>query len=162
MVDEHPQTGRDESESERLDRNMRELLEELRVALPGVQVLFAFLLTVPFAQRFATVTPFQQKVYFATLLCAAVASIFLIAPSAHHRVQFRQQDKDHIVKVSSRLAIVGLAALALAMVGVLMLITDLLFSGRATAIVVAVFAAGFALLWFVYPAVRRIRQSGPD
>ena len=78
---------------ERVDRNLHELLEELRVALPGVQVLFAFLLTVPFAQRFATVTPFQQNVYFATLLCAAAASAFLIAPSAHHRVQFRQQDK---------------------------------------------------------------------
>jgi hypothetical protein len=160
MAGEHPESGRRESEEERADRNLRELLEELRVALPGVQVLFAFLLTVPFAQRFATVTPFQQKVYFATLLCAAAASLFLIAPSAHHRVQFRQQDKAHIVIVASRLAIVGLAALALAMVGVLMLITDLLYSSRATVIVVAVAASLFALLWFVYPVVRRIAQNG--
>jgi hypothetical protein len=160
MAGEHPESGRDESSEERADRNLRELLEELRVALPGVQVLFAFLLTVPFAQRFATVTPFQQKVYFATLLCAATASLFLIAPSAHHRVQFRQQDKAHIVKVASRLAIVGLVALALAMIGVLMLITDLLFSSRATAIVAAVAASAFALLWFVYPAARRISQAG--
>ena len=162
MSGEHPESGRHESDQERVDRNLHELLEELRVALPGVQVLFAFLLTVPFAQRFATVTPFQQKVYFATLLCAAAASAFLIAPSAHHRVQFRQQDKSHIVVVASRLAIAGLAALALAMIGVLLLITDLLFSSRATVIVTAVAASVFGLLWFVYPATRRIRQDGGD
>src|SRR5688500_9823813 len=96
---------------------MSELLQELRVALPGVQVLFAFLLTVPFAQRFGQVTEFQTHVYFGTLLCSAVASAFFIAPTAYHRLNFRQHDKKHIVEMASRFTILGLVALALAMVG---------------------------------------------
>ncbi len=105
---------RDESPDERYDRNMNELLQELRVALPGVQVLFAFLLTVPFAQRFGQVTEFQTYVYFVTLLCSCVATAFFIAPTAYHRLNFRQGDKGHIVDMASRLAIMGLVALALA------------------------------------------------
>src|SRR5438874_7174410 len=111
---------RDETEEERLDRNLTELLNELRVALPGVQVLFAFLLGVPFTQRFSELASYQEDVYYATLMCAAAATAFLIAPSAHHRVLFRQRDKRYIVFLSNRFAIVGLAFLALAMTGVVL------------------------------------------
>ena len=100
-----------------MDRNLLELLNELRVALPGVQVLFAFLLIVPFSQGFPDVTAFQEKVYFAILLCTLAASAFLIGPSMHHRIEFREQDKEHIVVVANRMAIVGLTFLAIAMTG---------------------------------------------
>src|SRR6266566_9780182 len=93
---------RDESEEERLDRNLNELLNELRVALPGVQVLFAFLLGVPFTQRFSELVPYQEDVYFGTLICAAAATAFLIAPSAHHRIEFRLKDKRHLVSLANR------------------------------------------------------------
>ena len=95
------------AEKERLDRNLLELLNELRVALPGVQVLFAFLLTVPFTQRFTTLTATQEKVYYATLLCTTASTVLLIAPSAHHRINFRQQDKAYIVFLANKLTIVG-------------------------------------------------------
>src|SRR3954462_6148761 len=108
-------TGRHETEKERLDRNLNELLQELRVALPGVQVLFAFLLTVPFQQGFSKADGFQKDVYLVTLLLTAVATALLIAPSAYHRLEFRQNDKKHIVTVANRFAIAGFAVLAAAM-----------------------------------------------
>ena len=113
---EHPETGRDESDSERIDRNLQEMIGELRVALPGVQVLFAFLLVVPFNQRFADVTCSTHLLPI-TLLTTAAAAICLIAPSAHHRVEFRQQDKEHIVRTGNRIIILGLGLLAIAMTG---------------------------------------------
>ncbi len=88
-----PDSGRDETEEERLDRNLSELLQELRVALPGVQVLFAFLLAVPFQQGFEKITPFQKDVYFGTLICTAISAVMLISPSAYHRLTFRYQQK---------------------------------------------------------------------
>ena len=153
----HPDTGRNETDEERVDRNLLELLNELRVALPGVQVLFGFLLIVPFSQGFPDVTAFQEKSYFVVLLCTAAASAFLIGPSMHHRIEFREQDKEHIVLVANRMAIVGLTFLALAMIGVMMLITDVLFDAAATAIVTAVTAITFALLWYAIP-LRRIAK----
>src|SRR3954470_23935070 len=104
-MEEDANDGREETEKERLDRNLIELLNELRVALPGVQVLFAFLLAVPFNQRFAEVTDFQRDVYFATLMCTAVATALLLAPSTLHRIQFRQDDKKFIVSSANRYAI---------------------------------------------------------
>jgi Family of unknown function (DUF6328) len=157
-VNVHPETGRAETEHERVDRNLAELLGELRVALPGVQVLFAFLLIVPFNQRFIDVTAFQEKVYFVTLLCSAGASAFLIAPSVHHRLAFRRQDKEHIVLVANRLAIVGLSLLAVAMIGVILLITDVLFDTTTTVIATAFVAVMFAWLWYALP-LRRLRES---
>jgi hypothetical protein len=148
---------RDESPSERADRNLNELLGELRVALPGVQVLFAFLLIVPFNQRFGDVTAFQEKVYFGTLVCTAFASALLIAPSMHHRIEFRQGDKEHIVKVSNRLTIVGLTLLALAMTGAIVLITDFVFGPATTIVTAALLAASFAWLWYAMP-LRRLRR----
>src|SRR5262245_30838736 len=124
-MNERP-SGRDESEAERLDRNLSELLQELRVALPGVQVLFAFLLAVPFQQEFSKVSEFEKKICFATLLLTALSAALLIAPSAYHRITFRYQQKHRLVFVSNRLTIAGLAALALAMTCAVLLVTHYL------------------------------------
>ena len=125
-------SGRDETEEERLDRNLSELLQELRVALPGVQVLFAFLLAVPFQQGFEKITSFQKDVYFGTLICTAIAAVMLISPSAYHRVTFRYQQKRRLIFYANRFSIVGLIFLALAMTGAIMLITNVLFGTTAT------------------------------
>ena len=101
-------SGRDETEDERLDRNLGELLQELRVALPGVQVLFAFLLAVPFQQHFSSISEFDKRAYFATLLLTAISAALLIAPSAYHRLTFRYQQKGRLVFVANRLSIAGL------------------------------------------------------
>jgi Family of unknown function (DUF6328) len=152
-----PPAGRNETEEERLDRNYVELLNELRVALPGVQVLFAFLLGVPFTQRFTALASYQQDIYFGTLICAAAATAFLIAPSAQHRIEFRLQDKRHIVFFANRSAIVGLTFLALAMTGVVLLVTDFIFGTLATTIATAMTALLFALLWYILPLRRRLK-----
>jgi Family of unknown function (DUF6328) len=154
----HPETGRDETESERLDRNLQEMLGELRVALPGVQVLFAFLLVVPFNQRFADVTQFQKTVFFATLLCTAASTVCLIAPTVHHRLEFRQQDKHRIVHTGNRIVILGLLLLAVAMTGAVIFVTDFLYASTTTTVVAAALAGAFVLLWYVIP-LRRLAQS---
>ena len=143
-----------------LDRELIELLNELRVTLPGVQILFAFLLTVPFTQRFEKVTEFQRHLFFATLLSAALAVVLLIAPTARHRLLFRQHDKEKIVVSSNRYAIAGLATLALAMTGAVMLITDLLFKETMVTCVTAALGGLFATLWFIGPALRRAAHDG--
>ncbi len=150
---------RAETEKERLDRNLMELLGELRIALPGVQVLFAFLLAVPFQARFAEVTTFQRDVYFFTLCCALVASACLIAPTAFHRVTFRLHQKQALVAISNRLAIAGLGALALAMSGVMLLIGDVLFGTVAAAIATTAAAALLVTLWGVLPLRHRRRHE---
>ncbi len=153
-------SGRVESREERLDRNLSELLQELRVALPGVQVLFAFLLAVPFQANFTEISAFQKKVYFATLLCTAVSAALMISPSAYHRMTFRFQRKRELVAVSNRLTIVGLGFLAVAMTGAVMLITDVLYGGAATAITSAAVVAMFAVLWYGLPFKRRLEPLG--
>jgi uncharacterized membrane protein HdeD (DUF308 family) len=153
------QDGRDETERERLDRNLEQLLGELRVALPGVQVLFAFLLVVPFNQRFADITSFQRTVYFVTLLFATAACACLIAPTAHHRIEFREQDKERIVFGGTRLAIVGLALLATAMTGAITLVTDLLYGATTVAIAAGAVAFLFLVLWYVIPIRRRLEDA---
>ncbi len=150
-------SGREESEAERLDRNLGELLQELRVALPGVQVLFAFLLAVPFQQEFTTISEFEKKIYFATLLLTALSAALLIAPSAYHRLTFRYQQKHRLVFISNRLAIAGLAALALAMTCAILLITHLLFGTVATIVTVTLAFATFVVLWAVLPLKRRFK-----
>lgn len=149
----------DESEEERLDRNLMELLQELRVAIPGIQVLFAFLLILPFQQGFAQVTEFEKIVYYVTLLLTASASVCMIAPTARHRMRFRELDKHWIVTTSNRLAIAGLLLLAGAICGVLMLITHFVYDSTLTAIVVTAFAALFAWFWFIAPVVRELRDD---
>jgi membrane-associated HD superfamily phosphohydrolase len=156
-------SGREETEDQRLDRNLSELLQELRVALPGVQVLFAFLLAVPFQQNFTEITPFQEKAYFGTLLCTAISAALLISPSSYHRMTFRYQQKEHLVFLANRLTIVGLGFLALAMTGAIMLITDVLFGAVATAVTTTGAAAMFAVLWYLMPLRRRLslEAAGP-
>ena len=156
-MDPHPETGRPETEQERADRNLQELHGELRIALPGVQVLFAFLLVVPFNQGFEQVTDFQRKLYLATLLCAAAASAFLIAPSVHHRINFRRQDKENLVVVSNKLAIVGLTLLALAMTGAIVLVTDVIYTAATTTVAGLLVAGLFAVLWYLVPLRRRAK-----
>lgn len=145
----------DETESQRLTRNLHELLTEIRVAMPGVQVLFAFLLAVPFQARFADVTDFQRTVYFATFVCAGVATACFIAPTAYHRILFRQGEKSNLVFLASRLAIAGLVALACAMALAVILIADVLYGPPVTVITGAGMAVVFAGLWFVLPLSRR-------
>lgn len=154
----HPETGREETESERLDRNLQEMLGELRVALPGVQVLFAFLLVVPFNQRFVDVTQFQKTVFFATLLFTAASTICLIAPTVHHRIEFRQQDKHRIVHAGNRIVVLGLLLLAVAMTGAVIFVTDFLYASTTTTVVAAAMGAAFLLLWYAIP-LRRLAQS---
>ncbi len=151
-------SGRNETEDERLDRNLGELLQELRVALPGVQVLFAFLLAVPFQQRFTSISEFDKKAYFATLLLTALSAALLIAPSAYHRLTFRYQQKGRLVFVSNRLSIAGLVVLALAMTCAIMLVTNVLFGTIATTVVTTTLVlAMFVVLWAVLPLRRRLR-----
>jgi hypothetical protein len=146
-----------EETQERLDRELIELLNELRVALPGVQVLFAFLLTVPFTQRFSQVSDVQQDAYFASFLCAAVATVLLIAPSAYHRLQWRRKDKEHMLVIANRLAIAGTVFLALAVTGSVFFVTDFLFGALATAIVTGLTAGSFTWFWYGLPLARRLR-----
>jgi hypothetical protein len=148
----------EESTQEKGHRQLIELLNELRVALPGVQVLFGFLLVVPFSARWGTVTSFQQDLYFACLLCSAAATAFLIAPSAIHRLDFQQGDKARIVQISNVLAIIGLSFLALAVVGVVLLITDVLYGSSAAIAYTAAVAAVFLVLWYAIPLFLRLRR----
>jgi hypothetical protein len=121
-------------------------------------VLFGFLLTVPFQQRFSEVDDFQRTVYFATLIAAAVATAFLIAPSAYHRVMFEQHDKPTIIRVGTVQMLVGLAALALAMNGAVLLVTDVLFDAGTVAVTVAGLATLYVSLWFGVGLARRVRR----
>jgi hypothetical protein len=148
--------GREESEQERLDRNLNEMLQELRVVIPGVQVLFAFLLTVPFQQNFTKIDDFQRDVYFTTLICTAISAILLMSPTAYHRLTFRYQQKRKLVFYSNRFAIVGLTFLALAMTGAILLVTDVLFSTTTSAVVTALTVTAFLVLWYALPLRRRL------
>jgi predicted neutral ceramidase superfamily lipid hydrolase len=149
------QRGREETELERLDRNLIELMGELRVALPGVQVLFAFLLVAPFNQRFGKTTTFERDLYFAALLCTLLASILLIAPTVIHRLEFRRGEKEYVVTAANRLTIAGLIVFAVGMTCAIALVTLYLF-GTATAVVTtAVAVIAFSLIWFVVPLWRR-------
>jgi hypothetical protein len=152
---EEADSGRPETEEERADRNLSDLLQELRVALPGVQVLFAFLLTVPFTQRFDDLSDFQEKLYFGVLISVALATVMLVAPTAGHRILFRRQQKEFIVTLSNNLALIGLLLVALSMCGVVLLISDFLF-GRTTAVLSTTgIALAFVGFWFVGPFLRR-------
>jgi hypothetical protein len=145
-----------ESEPERLDRNLDQLLTELRVAMPGVQVLFGFLLTVPFSQRFADVTSFQKDMYLVSLCAAGVATAFLVAPTAFHRMVFRRGQKRHLVFAANKWTIIGLAALAIAMNSAILLVADFLFDAWVAIVVIALMGALYVGLWFIWPLLRRL------
>jgi hypothetical protein len=153
-----PDDHRSEDERKR-DRQMIELLNELRVALPGVQILFAFLLTVPFSQRFADLTPFQTDVYYVTLIATLVSAACLITPSASHRLRFHQNDRPWIVESANVMTIAGLIFLAAALSGSVLLITDLLYDGLRVWIYSGAVLMLIVVLWFVRPLARYARDS---
>jgi hypothetical protein len=143
-----------------LDRNFEELTGELRVVITGVQVLFAFLLVVPFDTGFAHVGTYERIVYFVTLSLASMSALCMIAPSAQHRFLFRHDDKRHIVFTSNRIVIAGLVFLAMAMCGCLLLVATYLFGVLAGLLTVILGAFPFAILWFAMPLLRRRKLDG--
>jgi predicted membrane channel-forming protein YqfA (hemolysin III family) len=149
----------EESKDERLDRELIEFLNELRVVLPGVQVLFAFLLTVPFTNQFARITNTQKQVFFAVFLCTTAATVLLIAPSAYHRLRWRDFDKERMLRTANRLSIAGMAFLSLALIGAAFLVTDLIFHPTAAAVVTAAVAILFAWFWWGLPLSRKLRDE---
>ena len=149
------------SEERTSDRQMVELLNELRVALPGVQILFAFLLTVPFAQGFQRTTSFQRELYYAVLIATVLSTVCLIAPTATHRLRFHRRDRAYIIEAANRFLIGGLVFLTLAILGAVVLITDYLFDGGAVWVFPVLVAAVLVGTWFVQPLARGDRSSGP-
>ncbi len=151
--------GDDEQPEERQNRELIELLNELRVALPGVQVLFAFLLTVPFSNRFLALTGSQRAIYFATFVGTTIATGLFMAPTAYHRIRFRQGDKERMLRTSNRFAIAGIAFLALSVTLAVVLTTDLMF-GLGTATLVGLGVLLFLVwVWFAIPLARRLRDE---
>jgi hypothetical protein len=148
--------GRRETELERYDRNLNELMGELRVALPGVQVLFAFLLVAPFNQRFGSVSAFERRLYLATLLCTLLASILLIAPTVIHRLAFRRGEKAFVVQTANRLMVAGLSVFAIAMTSAVLLVTHYLFGATTAIITTTIVAVAFGMIWFALPLRRRL------
>jgi hypothetical protein len=152
---ESQQQHDDESRRERVNRELIELLNELRVALPGVQVLFAFLLAVPFSNGYSRITSFQKSIFFVTLIATSASTACFIVPTAYHRLNFRKREKEQILLTSNKFAITGILFLAVSMIGVITLITDVIYSNG-----VAVLTGGLALvlfggLWLGLPMLRR-------
>jgi hypothetical protein len=164
-VTRHVEEGPDDrsKEERKRDRQMIELLNELRVALPGVQILFAFLLTVPFSMRFAELTLFQRDVYYVTLVATVLCTACLIAPSAAHRLRFHQSERAWIVESANKLTIVGLALLAVALGGAMLLVTDIMFDGARVWVYTGAVWAFIVGMWFLRPLARHARgkSSGP-
>ena len=150
------------SESERskedLDRELIELLNELRVTLPGVQVLFAFLLIAPFSQRFATINDLQKYAYLVALTFTALGSAFLIAPTPYHRIRWRDEDKEALLRLANRLALAGTLCVAIAMCCALFFVTDFLFGSPVPALLTALVAAVIVTFWYALPLERELRE----
>jgi amino acid transporter len=144
-----------ESKGERLDRELMELLQELRVVIPGVQVLLAFLLTAPFQQRFAQLQGSLRNAFFASIACATLATAFLIAPSAHHRLRWRAGEKESLVRIGNQMAIAGTVFLAAAIVLAVYVVTNVLFTTDIALWTAAGFIVVFAGLWYVLPLAWR-------
>ncbi|MGD9696296.1 MAG: DUF6328 family protein [Thermoleophilia bacterium] len=152
--------GDGEHGARRADRQLGELLQEVRVALPGVQVLFAFLLTLPFSARFDEATGLQRDVFFATLLATALATVLLMAPTAIHRLDFRRGDKRYIVDVAHRLVVAGLLVLSIAIAGAVMLVSDVMYAAPVAGAIAGLLLGLTAALWFGVPLLRRWRRRG--
>jgi Family of unknown function (DUF6328) len=146
---------RDESEFQRDDRNLAELLQELRVAGLGVQVLFGFLLSLPFTMRFAMLSHAQRQLYIASLMLAALATALLLAPVAYHRLVFRRQQKEHLIRAANVMAICGLVTVALAISAAVLLVTGFVDHGLPAVLVTAFMVCLFGGLWFALPLARR-------
>ncbi len=146
-----PESGRNETEAQRIDRNVAELLQELRVAGLGVQVLFGFLLAMPFTQRFASLDPEQHRLYVADLLLAALATALLTAPVAYHRIVFRHHKKHDLLRIANVLALAGLATVACAISGAVLLVVSVVYDGLVAALIAAAVAGTYFVLWYVLP-----------
>ncbi len=146
-----------ETGDQRRNRQLVELLNELRLALPGVQMLFGFLLAVPFSQRFAHVSPHQRSLYYTAFLASAGASICFIAPTSFHRIVWQHGEKSALLRVSSALAIAGTVFLAAAITSVILFITSFLYGSSPAALAGAVILAGLVVLWYALPLVVRRR-----
>jgi hypothetical protein len=146
---------RDESEAERDDRNLAELLQELRVVGLGVQVLFGFLLSLPFTTRFARLSQGQRELYLATLVLAAVATALLLGPVAFHRLVFRRGQKERLVRAANVMAVAGLAAVGLAVSAAVLLVTSYVTSALAAGLITVFVTCMFGMLWFAFPLARR-------
>ena len=155
QVDEPRDLKPDESRKERVDRELIELLNGLRVALPGVQVLFAFLLVLPFQQGFSAIEEVARHVYFAALVASAVASALLIAPSVYHRLNFRRRNKEQMLHDSNQMAIVGMAFVAAGIACAIFLVTDVVYGPGAAVFATIVTVAVYAALWWALPLWRR-------
>jgi MFS family permease len=153
-----PGDPRDESEVERADRNLAELLQELRVAGLGVQVLFGFLLSLPFTNRFTSLSHGQRQLYIATLVLAAVATALLLGPVAYHRLVFRQRQKERLVRTANIMAICGLAAVGLAISAAILLVTGYVDHGLPSVLITVFTVCLFAGLWFALPLARREKR----
>jgi hypothetical protein len=152
----------EESRKERLNRELMELLQELRVVIPGVQVLLAFLLTAPFQQRFAQLPGSMRNAFFASIACATLATAFLIAPSAHHRLRWRAGEKERLVRLGNQMAIIGTVFLAAAIVLALYVVTDVLFTTDLAIMTAIVSLVLFGVLWYVVPMVGRTNADDSD
>ena len=148
----------DERNDEDLDRELIELLNELRVTLPGVQVLFAFLLIGPFSQGFARINDLQKYAYLAALVCTALGSALLIAPTPYHRIRFRDRDKEAMLRIANRLALGGTVFLAGGITCALFFVTDFLFRSPVPALVTALVAGTIVTLWYALPLARELRD----
>lgn len=144
-----------ETRKQRVDRELTELLSELRIALPGVQMLFAFLLTVPFYTRFETLTGSSRVVFFSTFASTTIAAVFLIAPSSNHRISFRAQDKERLLLRANRFAIVGVAFLALAICGVMFFIAGMVLGQEWAPYAAGATATLIAVTWYLAPILRK-------
>jgi hypothetical protein len=144
---------------EELDQEWGELVEEHRLAMPGVQVLFAFLLILPFQNRFVELTRVQKWVFFAALVCAAFAVVLLVAPTAAHRIRWRQADKEALLHMATKAAIAATVFIAAAMTASVYLITDVVFGEPTTAIATSVLGGAFLLFWYAIPLWRRLRDG---
>jgi hypothetical protein len=153
--DQAPRDPRDESEAERDDRNLAELLQELRISGLGVQVLFGFLLSLPFTARFGRLSQGQRDLYLASLVLSAVATALLLAPVAYHRLVFRRHQKEPLVRAASMMATLGLGTVGLAICTAVLLATSTVATGLPAALITVCVAVLFAGLWFAYPLARR-------
>jgi O-antigen/teichoic acid export membrane protein len=147
----NPFSGRHETEAERIDRNVAELLQELRVAGLGIQVLFGFLLAMPFTNVFSTLDPEQHRLYVAVLMLAALATALLTAPVAYHRIVFRRHQKHDVLRFANVVALAGLFVVALAISGAVLLVVSVVYDGLVAAIIAAIVAGVYFLLWYVAP-----------
>jgi MFS family permease len=152
----------EESEQRRLARNLSELLQELRVAQAGVQILFGFLLSIAFTDRYAAADSYIRVTHFITVLFATAATALLTAPAAWHRILFRHGRRERIISVANKLAVAGLICLAVAVTGTVLMISEVILGGWGAVIVGVLTAVGFSMLWLVLPWRERSRGPAPE